>query len=429
MTPETNSRPIDGLRMDVLRKSSGRPWRRYLAAAAVVVAVAGATLALRRIGAAAPVVDKATLWVDTVKRGAMVREIQGQGTLVPEDVRWLSAVGPARVEEILVHPGTAVKPDTVILVLANPDLELAALEAERQLASAQAELVNLGASLESQRLAQQSQVATLRSELGDARRRATADDDLAKRGFLSELERGQSRDHASELAGRLDFEQKRVEALGRGQAAQIAAQQQQVERLRSIAEVRRRAVDDLRVRALSEGVLQQLPLQVGQSVAAGALLAKVARPDRLKAEVRIPEVQSKDAQLGLPAIIDTHVGIVHGHVTRIDPAVQSGFVKVDVSLEGSLPAGARPDLSVAGIIELDRLDDVLYVGRPTQGQPDTTVGVFRLDPDGETAARTPVRFGRTSVKTIEVVDGLREGDRVILSEMSQWNAVDRVRLR
>jgi multidrug resistance efflux pump len=429
MTPEPNSRPLEGLRMDVPRQSSRRAWRRPLSVAAVLVAVGGVTLALRRIGAAAPVVDKATLWVDTVKRGPMVREIQGQGTLVPEDVRWLSAVNAARVEEILVHPGTAVTPDTVILVLANPDLELAALEAERQLASAQADLVNLGASLESQRLAQQSQVATLRSELGDARRRAAADDDLAKKGFLSELERGQSRDHASELSGRLDFEQKRVEALGRGQAAQIAAQQQQVERLRAIAEVRRRAVDDLRVRAGAEGVLQQLPLQVGQSVAAGALLAKVARPDRLKAEVRIPEVQSKDAQLGLPAVIDTHVGIARGHVTRIDPAVQSGFVKVDVSLEGSLPGGARPDLSVAGIIELDRLDDVLFVGRPTQGQPDTTVGVFRLDSAGESATRTPVHFGRTSVKTIEVVDGLREGDRVILSEMSQWSSVDRVRLK
>jgi multidrug resistance efflux pump len=416
--------------MDVPRRVSARKkWQRYAAAIAGVVAVAAATLALRKVGAATPVVDRATVWIDSVKKGTMIREIQGQGTLVPEDIRWISAISAARVEQILVHPGTAVQKDTVILVLANPDMELAALEAERQLAGAQSDLVNLQASLEAQRLAQQSQVATLRSELGEARRRAAADDDLAQKGFLSGLERGQSRDRASELAGRLDFEQQRAVALARGQAAQVAAQQQQVERLRSIAEVRRRAVDDLQVRAGADGVLQQLPLQVGQSVAAGALLAKVARPDRLKAEIRIPEVQAKDAQLGLPATVDTHSGLVNGHVTRIDPAVQSGFVKVDVSLEGALPAGARPDLSVAGIITLDRLDDVLFVGRPALGQPDAALTLFRVEPDGDSAVRVPVRLGRSSVKTIEVQGGLNEGDRVILSDMSQWSSAERLRLR
>jgi multidrug resistance efflux pump len=416
--------------MDIPRKAPARTWRRYAAIGAVsALVLAGGTLGLRRLRAAAPTVDKATVWIDTVQRGTMVREIQGQGKLVPEDVRWISATTAARVDQILVRPGSAVSPETVLLVLVNPDVELAALEAERQLAGAESELVNLRASLDSQRLAQESQVATLRSELGDARRRAVADDDLANKGFLSELERGQSRDRATELAGRIDFEEKRAKALGLGQAAQLVAQQQQVERLRAIAEFRRRAVDELRVRAGAAGVLQQLPLQVGQSVAAGALLANVARPDKLKAEIRVPEVQAKDAQIGLPATVDTHAGLVQGHVVRVDPAVVSGFVKVDVSLEGNLPAGARPDLSVAGTIQLDRLDDVLFVGRPAQGQPDSDVGLFKLESDGDGAVRTPVRLGRTSVKTVEVVRGLREGDRVILSDMAQWSQADRVKLR
>jgi multidrug resistance efflux pump len=416
--------------MDVPRKRRARAWRRYaLLAALAALVVGGSTFGLRRLHPAAPTLDKSAVWIDSVRRGAMVREIQGQGKLVPEDVRWISAAAPARVDQILVRPGTAVTPDTVLLVLVNPDVELAALEAERQLAGAQAELVNLRASLERDRLAQESQVATLRSELGDARRRAVADDDLANKGFLSELERGQSRDRAKELAGRIDFEEKRTKALGRGQAAQLAAQEQQVERLRAIAEFRRRAVDDLRVRAGAAGVLQQLPLQVGQSVAAGALLANVARPDRLKAEIRVPEVQAKDAQIGLSATVDTHTGLVQGRVIRVDPAVVSGFVKVDLSLEGSLPAGARPDLSVGATIELDRLDDVLFVGRPTQGQPDSELGLFRLEPDGDDAVRTPVRLGRASVKTVEIVGGLREGDRVILSDMAQWSQADRVKLR
>jgi HlyD family secretion protein len=416
--------------MDIPRKSRASAWRRYAPFAAIsVLVLAGGTLGLRRLRVAAPTVDKATVWIDTVQRGTMVREIQGQGKLVPEDVRWISATTPARVDQILVRPGASVTPETVLLVLVNPDVELAALEAERQLAGAESELVNLRASLESQRLAQESQVATLRSELGDARRRAVADDDLANKGFLSELERGQSRDRASELAGRIDFEERRAKALGRSQAAQLAAQEQQVERLRAIAEFRQRAVDELHVRAGAAGVLQQLPLQVGQSVAAGALLANVARPDRLKAEIRVPEVQAKDAQIGLPATVDTHAGLVPGHVVRVDPAVVSGFVKVDVSLEGNLPAGARPDLSVAGTIELDRLDDVLFVGRPAQGQPDSDVGLFRLEPDGDVAVRTPVRLGRTSVKTVEVVRGLRQGNRVILSDMAQWREAERVKLR
>ncbi|HXI60422.1 MAG TPA: HlyD family efflux transporter periplasmic adaptor subunit [Polyangia bacterium] len=425
MTPQST----DQAAMDVPRLRPRRGPRRVLGYAAAIVVLVAVTVTLRQLRPAAPAVDRATVWIDTVKRGPLVREVQSQGELVPEEIRWISAVAPARVEKILVRPGTTVRSDTVLLVLANADLELGALEAERQLASGLSGLVNLQATLDSQQLAQQSHLASLRSELGEARRRAAADDDLAQKGYLSELERGQSRDRASELAGRLEFEQKRLAALVRGDGAQIAAQREQVERQRSIARVRRREVDDLGVKAGVDGVLQQLPLQVGQSVAAGALLAKVARPDRLKAEIRVPEVQAKDVRLQLPVAVDTHSAVIAGRVIRIDPAVQGGYVKVDVGLTGPLPAGARPDLSVTATIELDRLDNVLFVGRPAFGQSNATVGLFKLEPDGETAVRTSVRLGRGSVKAMEVLSGLGEGDRVILSDMAQWSAADRVRLR
>ena len=416
--------------MDIPRSSSSTKRRRLaLYGVGIVGALAAATAGFARLRVAAPTVDKATVWVDTVKRGSMLREVQGQGTLVPEDIRWITAVSAARVGRILMQPGAVVTEDTVLLTLENAELELHALEAERQLAGAQANLVNLQATLDGAKLAQQSQVATLGSELGDARRRATADEELAKKGFLSELERGQTRDRATELSGRLEFEQKRVEALGRGHTAQLAAQQQQVERLRSIAELRRREVDQLNVRAGAKGVLQQLPLQAGQAVASGALLAKVASPDKLKAEIRIPETQAKELQIGLPASIDMRNGIVPGRVVRIDPSVQSGSVKVDVALTAPLAPGARPDLSVEGIIELEHLENVLYVGRPANAQPNATVAMFRLEDDGETAVTPPVQLGRGSVKTIEAVSGLREGDRVLLSDMSRWATADRIRLR
>src|SRR5688500_14973909 len=285
----------------------------------------------------------------------MVREVLGQGTLVPEEIRWIAAKTSARVERVLVKPGATVQADTVILELSNSDLELAALEADRQLAQAQAEVANLAATLNSQRLAQESVIASLGSDLGDAHRRARADEELAKKGFLSELEEGQTRDRERELAGRLEFERKRLNAQGKGIAAPMAAQRAQIGRVRSIAEVRRREVDEVRLGAGVDGVLQELALQPGQSVAAGALLAKVARPDRLQAEVRIPETQAKDVRVGQKATIDTRNGLIPGRVARLDPAAVQGTVRVDVSLEGPLPAGARPDLNVEGIIEIERL--------------------------------------------------------------------------
>ena len=394
-----------------------------------LIAVAGVSMGLGRLKAAAPTVEKGTVWMDTVQRGPMVREVLGQGTLVPEEIRWIAAKTSARVERVLVKPGATVKPDTVILELANSDLELAALEADRQLAQAQAEVANLAATLNSQRLAQESVIASLGSDLGDAQRRARADEELAKKGFLSELEQGQTRDRERELTGRLEFERKRLNAQGKGIAAQMAAQRAQIERLRSISEFRRKEVDGLKLTAGVDGVLQELALQPGQSVAAGALLAKVARPDRLQAEVRIPETQAKDVRVGQKATIDTRNGIIPGRVARIDPAAVQGTVRVDVTLEGALPPGARPDLNVEGTIEIERLPSVLYVGRPAFGQPESTVGLFKLESDGSIAERVSVKLGRSSVKSVEILAGLEQGDRVILSDMSQWDQVDRIRLK
>jgi multidrug resistance efflux pump len=394
-----------------------------------VVALVAITLGLRRLRVAAPAVERAAVWIEPVRRGPMLREVKGQGTLVPEDIRWITAVAAARVERILLRPGATVQADSVLVELVNPDLELRALEAARQLGAAEAELVNLMASLETQRLSQKSAVASLQSQLGDAQRRATADQDLSRRGFLSSLEMAQSRDRASELGGRLTFEKKRLGVQSRGIRAQIAAQRAQLERLRSIAAFRRGEVERLKVRAGIDGVLQELPLMPGQAVAAGTLLAKVARPERLKANIRVPETLAKDVLKGQRASLDTHNGLIAAVVTRVEPAVQDGTVLVELALEGPLVAGARPDLSVEGVIEIERLADALYVSRPAFGQPGTTVSLFRLDADGETAQRVAVKLGRSSVRTVEVTSGLREGDQVVLSDMSQWDAVDRVALR
>ena len=421
---------VDQSAMDVPRARVRRRGRRAaLVVALGVLAVGAATVALHRLRPAAPVIDRGAVWIDTVRRGPLVRAVQGHGELVPEEIRWISAVSPARVEQILVRPGTAVRAGTVLLVLANAEMELGALEAEQQVAAAVSTLVNLRATLDGQRLGQQSLLASLRSELEEARRRAAADEALAAKGFLSELERGQSRARVGELGGRLAFEEQRLAALERGQRAQVAAQEQQIERQRAVARVRRREVDDLGVRAGVDGVLQSLSLQVGQSVAAGTLLAKVARPDRLKAEIRIPEAQAKELRAGLPVSVDTHIAMVVGSVSRVDPAVQGGFVRVDVALPSPLPPGARPDLSVTATVELEHLTDVLYVGRPARAPANSDTWLLRLEPDGATAIRRPVTLGPASVKAVAVVRGLREGDRVILSDLAQWNDADRVTVR
>ena len=327
------STPLGGS-MDIRRTPPRRGRRRLIVVLIAFACVIGLTLGLRRLRAAAPTVDRSVVWIDQVKRGPMLREVQGQGTLVPVEIRWITAVAPARVDRVRVLPGTKVEPDTILLDLLNPDVELAALEADRQLAQAQAELVNLDASLTNQRLAQESVVAGLDSDHQEAKRRAEADDALAKKGFLSDLEMATSRDRAAALAGRKVFEEKRLGALAKGISAQVQAQKQQVERLRSIAEFRHKEVDALHVRAGVAGVLQDLPLQPGQSVAVGAVLAKVAQPDKLKAELRIPETQAKDVQIGQKATVDTRNGTIVGKVARIDPAAVSGTVKVDVASRG-----------------------------------------------------------------------------------------------
>jgi hypothetical protein len=416
--------------MDIPRKKKSKTPRYVAYAVSAAVVVGGATLGLARLRAAAPTVERGAIWPDTVKRGTMVREVQGQGTLVPEDIRWLTAVAPARVERILALPGAVVKADTVLIEMSNPDVELAALEAERQVASGEAGLTNLAAQLDGQRLAQESTVATIKSNLENARGRATADQDLANKGFLSKLELDQSRNAAVELDGRLAFERKRLEAIARANGAQLASQKAEVERLKSIAQFRRAQVDQLKVKAGVDGILQEMPLQVGQSVITGALIAKVAKPDKLKAELRIPETQVKDVTIGLRARVDTRNGIVEGKVTRIDPAATNGTVRVDVSFTGELPKGAmRPDLTVEGTIELERLDNILYVGRPAFGDAGAQVKLFKIVDGGDEGVRVPVQLGRTSVKTVEIVSGLAEGDQVILSDMSQWDNVDRIRLR
>jgi HlyD family secretion protein len=414
--------------MDVPRAPTQRHRRRLLAGAAGACLLVGLGVGSLALRPAAPSVDRDTLWLGTVQRGPMVREVLGQGTLVPEAIYWLTARSSAQVVRVLQKPGALVKSDTLIVELTNAELELAALEAERELSRAEAELVNLEATLNAERLGRESALATLTSELADAVRRARADEELGRRGFLSELEQGQTLGHEKELRGRLDFEQKRLGVLARGMAAQVDAQKEQIERLRSIAEFKRNEVEALRLRAGVDGVLQELSLEQGQSVAAGALLGKVVRPDRLKAVVRIPETQTRDLAIGQAASIDTRNGVVAGHVTRIDPAAQAGSVRVDVTLDGALPPGSRPDLNVEGRIELERLPSVLFVGRPAVGQPGTSASLFRLDADGSGAERIQVQLGRSSVENVEVLSGLREGDRVILSELSQLNEVDRIRL-
>jgi len=396
--------------------------------AAAVAGVLLVTLGLSRLKPAAPSVERSTVWTDTVKRGLMVRQVRGLGTLVPEEIRWIPALTEALVERIVVYPGTNVAADTVILELSNPELELAAREAESELRATEAEYTELRVRLESQRLDQEATAARVQAEYQQAKMRYVADAQLAEQGLVADINLQISRVAAGELAKRNDLEQKRLAIAGESVEAQLAAHRARVEQSRALARLRRSQVDALNLRAGIAGVLQQVPVEVGERVTPGTNLARVARPDRLKAEVRIAETQAKDVQLGQSVSVDTRNGVIKGKVSRIDPAVQNGTVTVDVVLEGPLPKGARPDLTVDGTIELERLEDVLYVGRPAQGQGDSVVGLFRLVPGTDEAVRTRVALGRASVSTIEILEGLAEGDEVILSDTSSWDAHDRIRL-
>lgn len=398
---------------------------RYLLLGVGVAVLAAATVALARLEPAPPAVERATVVIDTVKRGAMLLDVRGRGTLVPEQIRWVTAVTQGRVERIRMRPGSAVKAGDVLVELSNPDLELKALEAQRQLAQAQADLVNLRATLESERLAQESQISSLRVARSEAERRAHGDARLA--GLLPPEEISISKERAAELEQRMAIEGRRLDVQAGAMSTRVSAERTQLETLRAIVAFNARLIDGMKVRAGADGVLTELPLEEGQWVTPGTLLARVVRPERLKAQLRIAETQAKDLQLGQPARIDTRNGIVPGRVARIDPASQGGTVGVDVTLEGELPKGARPDLSVDGTIELEHLPDVLYTGRPAYGQAEGAVGLYRLV--GDDAVRVKVQLGRASASAVEIRSGLSLGDRVILSDMSAWDAHERVRIR
>jgi len=390
--------------------------------------VALVTMGLSRLKPAAPGVDRSTVWIDTVKRGPMLRQVRGLGTLTPVDIQWIPAATDGRVEKIPVLPGTAVQPNTVLLILTNPQLMQEALDANLKLKAAQADYKNLEAQLESQVLTQKSLVAQANAEYNEARMQAETDQQLNKLGVISDLNRKIADGKAQQLQTRDQIEQERLTNSNRVLQAQLLAKQAEIEQDRALAGLKQTQVQNLIVRAGIKGVLQEQPLKVGQWVTPGTTLAKVVQPDHLKAELKIPETQAKDIQLNQPASVDTHNGIIAGHVMRIDPAVYNGTVTVDVMLDDPLPPGARPDLSVDGTIDLERLSNVLYVGRPAFGQENSTVGMFVLQPDGKTALRDQVKLGRSSVNTVEILGGLKDGDQVILSDMSRWDNFDRIRL-
>lgn len=413
--------------MDIPRQK--KPRRRLPLYLAIAGGVVLASLGLSRVKPAAPGVERATLLVDTVKRGLMVREVRGNGTLVPEDLRIVSAMTAGRIERIVARPGTKVETASILLELSNPDVQLEALDAERQLKLAEAELATQRASLETQRLAAVSAVASARSGLREAERQVKVAERLAADGLGSAMEIERARDTESEMRERFDSEQRRLAVTEEAMRAQIELRLSEVDRLRSIARFQRDRVASMTVRAGQKGVVQSLSLQPGQWVNPGQELARVAGQDRLKAVLNVPESQARDLAPGLRAKVDTRNGIVAGRVSRVDPAVQGGTVAVDVALEGALPRGARPDLSVDGTIEIDRIPDALHVGRPADGSTESMAQLFRLEPDGRMAVRVPVRLGRGSADAVEILEGLKEGDRVILSEMSQWSATPRVRLK
>jgi len=416
---------VDIARPDLLEKKKKR---RVAWASAAAVAVVLLTLGVSRLKPAAPTVERATVVIDTVKRGEMVREVRGLGTLVPEDIRWIPAVTEARVERLVLLPGTKVTSDSVILELSNPELEQQAEEAASQERAAEAQYTELKVRLESQLLDQKAAAARVQAESKQARLRADADAELAKNGLIAGITLKLSQTAADELEHRERIEQQRLGIAGEAIEAQLRVQQAEVDQRRALARLRRSHVDALRVRAGLDGVLQVVPVEVGQRVTPGTNLARVARPERLKAVVRVPETQARDVVPGQKAVVDTRNGVVDARVMRVDPAVQNGTVTVDLALLGDLPKGARPDLTVDGTIELERLADALHVGRPAMGQPQTTVGLFRLVKGTNEALRVRVRLGQASVSTIQIVEGLEVGDEVILSDTSAWDSADRIRL-
>jgi HlyD family secretion protein len=417
--------------MDIARPSNVKQ-KRIRQAIYVTIGLAAVgliTLGLSRLKPAAPTVEMAVVWPDTVKRGPMVRQVRGLGTLVPEDIRWIPATTQGRVESITLRPGTSVRPDSVILELTNPQVTQAAGDADLQLKAEEANLSNLKVQLQNDYLQQKAAAQTIESDYAQAKMQLDMNEALAKDKLVSDLVLRQSKVRADELNSRREIEQTRLKATQEMMQTRLSVQQSKVDQMRALVALRRREMAELKVRAGFAGMLQLVPVERGQQVGPGTNLARVADPSRLKAELKIAETQAKDIQIGQSAEIDTRNGVVKGKVIRIDPSVINGTRTVDVSLDGELPKGAVPDLSVDGTIELERLPDVLYMGRPAFGQEQSTVGLFKIDADGAYANRTQVKLGRSSVNTVEVLSGLKVGDRVILSDMSQFDAYDRVKLK
>lgn len=401
---------------------------KYVIAGAVAGGIILISLALKTLEPAAPTLELGTLWIDSVRRGEMVREIRAPGTLVPERIRLVTAVTAGRVEQLPIRPGTPVTPSTKLLEISNPDVQLLYLEAQRQLTAAEGDRISLRNNLETQRLNQGTLVEQTRNQLMDARRALATIEALDKKGMSSPNEVAAAREKAGELESRLKTEERRLELATSTVENQLKLSDANIQRLRAIESFQRGRVGSMNVYAGEDGQLQELPLELGQYVVPGQLLAKIAQPGRLKAVLRVPETQVKDVVLGQKVSIDTRNGIMPGRVMRIDPGVQNGTVAVEVALEGQLPRGARADLSVDGTIEIERLSNVLYVNRPAYGQAESVVGLFKLTPDGKSAVRVDVRLGRGSATTVEILQGLEEGNKVIVSDMSGYESTERIRI-
>lgn len=417
---------MDIARPDVRRRKT---IRRYIYVGAALLVIVVVTAALSRLKPAAPSVDRSTIWTDTVKRGAMLREVRGLGTLVPETVWVIPAATDGRVAKRYLLPGTPVKANTVIFDLTNPQLQQEALDAEYQMKGAQASYEQTKADLQNQLMDKRTQAASISSQYRTAEMTKDADERLGTLGLKAELDVKTAEVQAEELAKENDLAQQEVQTFANSIPAQLAVQQASVDQKHALYELKKSQVEQLHVRAGVDGILQELDVDVGQQVTSGTALAKVSQPTELKAALQIAETQAKDIQLGQKASIDTHNGLIPGHVMRIDPSVANGTRTVDVKLDGALPKGAVPDLSVEGTIEIERLADVLYVGRPVHGDADSTVGLFKVVEGGSEAVRVPVQIGSESVNTVEVLKGLDVGDTVILSDMSADDNYDRVELK
>ena len=417
---------MDIARPDIKAKKNRR---RVVTIAVAIVVLAGVTFAVMRLKPAAPTVERSVVWTDTVKRGNLIRQVRGNGTLVPREdsIRQIAAQTNATVTRILVLPGSNVKADTVLVELSDPQTTQQAVDAKLALSEAEADLKNTAVQLQSTLSTQKATAATTNAAYETAKRQAATDESLYKLGVVSGITAEASKSNAQGLTTQNQMQQNVVSINEKALETQLSVQQAKVDQARAVYQLKQQQLDALKVKAGINGVLTDLPLAVGQQVTIGTMLAKVVVKNQLKAALNIPETQARDIQTGQPAAVDTHNGIIEGTVQRIDPGVHNGTVTVDVALNGFVE-GERPDLSVDGQIDLERMSNVLYVGRPAFGNEDSTISLFKLSPDGKTATRVPVKVGRASVNAIQVLSGLNEGDTVILSDMSRWDQVDRIRL-